>query len=450
MLSALETEGQGRGAPNLSLQTLINTHPFSRYQKVIFVICFAIVLLDGFDTAAAGFLAVSLQHEWGITKQALAPVLSAALIGLSIGSLFAGPIADKYGRKIVIGTSVCFFGLTCLLSAFVDNLDQLVILRLLTGLGLGAALPNVVTLMSEFCPDKSRSFITNTLFCGFPLGAAFGGFISAWMIPHWGWRSVLIAGGLFPVLLSIIVFTFMPESVRFMATAGRSSKKIAVILSKITSREVLESDFIVPDKVTNSISAGLSLIISRRYIVGTLMLWLSYFMGLSIFYSLINWMPILLRDIGIKAENASLISALFPLGGVGAIFFGWLMDRFNPNIVVATGYALTALLLYVIGHSSDTNIYLMLCVFAGGIMMNMSQVSLAALAAAFYPTQARVTGISWMLGIGRFGGVAGSFLIAELMRLNFNFVGILSSLSLAGLIAAIALIVKHLTSDMAH
>ncbi|MEB0284809.1 MFS transporter, partial [Sphingomonas sp. 10B4] len=85
----------------------------------------------------------------------------------------------------------------------------------LTGLGLGAALPNVVTLMSEYCPDKSRSFITNALFCGFPLGAALGGFISAWMIPHWGWRSVLVAGGLFPLLLSILIFSVLPESVKF-------------------------------------------------------------------------------------------------------------------------------------------------------------------------------------------------------------------------------------------
>lgn len=446
MLSKLETEGQGNTKAKLSVQSLINNHPFSTYQKVIFVICFAIVLLDGFDTAVAGFLAVSMQNEWGITKQALAPVLSAALIGLSIGSLLAGPVADKYGRKLIISISVCFFGATCLASAFVSSLDQLVILRLLTGLGLGAALPNVVTLMSEFCPDKSRSFVTNALFCGFPLGAALGGFISAWMIPNWGWRSVLMAGGLFPLILAILVFTVMPESVKFMVAAGKSSKKIAMILSKITSKEVLESDFLIADKTQGSIAAGLTLMISRPYIIGTLMLWLSYFMGLMIFYSLINWLPILLKDTGIKPENAALISALFPLGGVGAIFFGWLMDRFNANIVVATGYALTAILLYAIGHVSDSGIYLMLCVFAGGIMMNMSQVSLAALAAEFYPTQARVTGISWMLGIGRFGGVAGSFLIADLMRRNFDFVGILTSLSLAGLVAAGALIIKHLSS----
>ena len=446
MLSTLETEGQGNLKTSSPVQLLINAQPFSRYQKLIFAICFAIVLFDGFDTAVAGFLAVSLQNEWHISKQALAPVLTAALLGLSIGSLLAGPVADKYGRKIVIGISVSFFGITCMASALVSNLDQLVVLRLLTGLGLGAALPNVVTLMSEYCPDKSRSFITNALFCGFPLGAALGGFISAWMIPHWGWRSVLVAGGLFPLLLSILIFTILPESVKFLAAVGKSAQKIARILSKISAKEVQESDFLMADKTPHSVTAGLALMISRPYIVGTLMLWLTYFMGLMIFYSLINWLPILLKDTGIQAADASLISALFPLGGVGAIFFGWLMDRFNPNIVVATGYALTAVLLYLIGHVSDSNVYLMLCVFAGGIMMNMSQVSLAALAAAFYPTEARVTGISWMLGIGRFGGVAGSFLIAELMRRNVGFTGILSSLSLAGLLAAIALMIKHFSS----
>ena len=132
-------------------------------------------------------------------------------------------------------------------------------------------------------------------------------------------------------------------------------------------------------------------------------------------------MPILLKDAGLTPRSASLISALFPLGGVCAIFFGWLMDRFKANLIVAGGYAATATVIYIIGQSLGNLGLLISAVFLSGIFMNAAQASMGALAASFYPTQARVTGVAWMLGIGRFGGIAGSFFIAELTRRHFEF-----------------------------
>jgi AAHS family 4-hydroxybenzoate transporter-like MFS transporter len=184
-------------------------------------------------------------------------------------------------------------------------------------------------------------------------------------------------------------------------------------------------------------------ILSRAYLVGTLMLWLTYFMGLVVFYSLINWMPLLLKDAGLAPQQAGLVSALFPLGGVGAVLFGFLMDRFNPNLVVASGFVLTALSLFAIGQASGNLPLLMLLVLVAGVVMNTAQSSLPTLAASFYPTQGRATGVSWMMGFGRFGGIAGSFLVAELSRRQVGFDGIFAVLALAGLAAAGALLVKH-------
>src|SRR4029077_12108718 len=173
----------------------------SGVQRLIFAMCFMVVLLDGFDTAAIGFIAPSLIGEWNISKPALAPVLSAALFGLAFGALLAGPLSDRLGRRMLLISSVAVFGLACFSSAFSASLLQLTVLRFVTGLGLGAAMPNTVTLMSEYCPDGRRATLVNLMFCGFPLGAAFGGFLAAWMIPHFGWRSVLLFGGGAPILL---------------------------------------------------------------------------------------------------------------------------------------------------------------------------------------------------------------------------------------------------------
>ena len=149
----------------VNVQTVLNEHPFSRFQWVIFALCFTIVLLDGFDTAAIGYIAPSLISEWGISKPALAPVLSAALFGLAAGAVASGPLADRFGRKAVLLASVLVMGLACLVSGWSHSIEELTIWRFVTGVGLGAAMPNAVTLMSEYCPDARRSCCWCCWFC---------------------------------------------------------------------------------------------------------------------------------------------------------------------------------------------------------------------------------------------------------------------------------------------
>ena len=406
--------------------------------------CFVIVLLDGFDTAAIGFIAPSLTIEWNISKPALAPVLSAALFGLAFGALLAGPLSDRLGRRVLLIISVLIFGIACVSSAFSASLFQLTVLRFATGLGLGAAMPNAVTMMSEYCPDDWRATLTNLMFCGFPLGAAFGGFLAAWMIPQFGWRSVLLLGGSAPLLLSVLLLITLPESVRYMVAKGHPVEKIRAALSRIASSAAGAGSFFMTEQAPAAAGkGGIRVVLSRAYVIGSIMLWLAYFMGLVIFYASINWMPVLLKEAGLSPQHATLISALFPLGGVGAVLCGVLMDRFNPNRVIAACFALTAINVFGIGQAVGNLGWLVIIVFAAGVLMNTAQSSLPALAAAFYPTQGRGTGVAWMLGIGRFGGIAGSFLVAELTRRHFTFGGIFAVVAVAGVISCIALLVKQ-------
>jgi AAHS family 4-hydroxybenzoate transporter-like MFS transporter len=439
--------GRGPGTPAVDVQDFLNQHRFSAFQWSIFALCFLIVLLDGFDTAAIGFIAPSLLKEWGLSKAALAPVLSAALFGLAAGGLTAGPCADRFGRKTVLVAAVALFGAACTWSAFSGSLTELTILRFVTGLGLGAAMPNAVTLMSEYCPDQRRATLTNAMFCGFPLGAALGGFLAAWMIPQWGWRSVLLLGGLVPLALAVAMLARLPESVRYLVAKRLPAARIRAALQHISpsAREV--DAFTMAEEAagaaTDAGKTGVRVILSRPFIVGTVMIWLAYFMGLVIFYSLINWMPILFKEAGLDARTATLAASLFPLGGVGAVFLGVLMDRFNPNRVIALCFSLSAVSVYAIGLSAGSVGLLMAVVFVAGTLMNTAQSSLPALAAAFYPTRGRATGVAWMMGVGRFGGVAGSFLVAELARHQVGFQGIFAVVAVAGVFATLALLVKH-------
>ena len=428
---------------SVDVQSFLNEHPFSPFQWRIFAFCFCVVLMDGFDTAAIGYIAPSLVAEWGVERAALAPVLSAALFGLAFGALTAGPLADRFGRRKVLIGAVAIFGLACSASGFSGGLTELVVLRFATGLGLGAAMPNAITLVSEFCPDRRRATITNAMFCGFPLGAAFGGFLAAWMIPHFGWRSVLVLGGAMPLVLTVLLLAFLPESVRYMVAQRFTPDRIRAVLRRVSVEAVHATSFELQEPSPPQGSSGIGTIVSAPYRIGTSMLWIAYFMGLMIFYALINWMPTLLKDAGLAQSTAALVSALFPLGGFGAVLSGWLMDRFNANLVVAACFALTAAAIYAVGQSIGNLGLLMAVLLLGGTLMNTAQTSLPSLAAAFYPTQGRATGIAWMLGIGRFGGIAGSFLVGELSRRHLDFTSIFTIVAIPGVVAAVALLIKQ-------
>lgn len=435
---------QGQQQKQIDVESFLNDQPFSSFHWLVFALCVAVVMLDGFDTAAIGYIAPSLVSEWNVAKPDLAPVLSAALFGLAGGALCAGPLADRFGRKVVLIAAIAVMGASSLLAATAGNLTWLTIWRFLTGLGLGAAMPNAVTLMSEYCPLRIRALVTNAMFCGFPLGAAFGGFLAAWMIPQFGWRSVLGLGGVAPLALAAIALFALPESARYMVARGYPMERIRAVMRRMSSAASEAGSFVLSERGQSGAAAGksgLALIFSPRFIVGSLMLWIAYFMGLVIFYGLINWMPLLLKETGLSAQQATLISALFPLGGIGAIYFGWLMDRYNANLIIAFGYLLTAFFVYLVGQTGGA--LLVLAVFVAGVVMNTSQSSLPALAAAFYPTRGRASGVSWMLGIGRFGGIAGSFLVAELTRRQLSLSQIFLVIASPAIISAAALLIKQ-------
>ncbi|GAB2891169.1 aromatic acid/H+ symport family MFS transporter [Paraburkholderia jirisanensis] len=439
----------------VDVQRFIDEQRFGGFQWLIFAMCFTIVLLDGFDTAAIGFVAPSLLVEWQLGKAALAPVLSAALFGLACGALVSGPLSDRWGRRKVLVTSVVLFGVACVASASSASLGSLTVFRFATGIGLGAAMPNAVTLMSEFCPQRRRATIVNLMFCGFPLGAALGGFLAAWMIPQFGWRSVLLLGGVVPLLLGVVLLWRLPESVRFMVVKRQPADAVRAVLARISRGAHDAQAFVVGEAAPQGAAtgsgnssggkSGARLVLSRPYRLGSLMLWLTYFMGLVIFYGLVNWMPVLLRDAGLAARQAALVSALFPLGGAGAVLCGMLMDRFEANRVVALCYGLGALGVYAIGQALGNFGLLVVAIFVTGVLMNTAQASMPVLAATFYPTEGRGTGVAWMLGVGRFGGIAGSFLVAELARRQISLTGIFSVVAVAGAVACIALLIKQVS-----
>ncbi|MEE9103236.1 MFS transporter [Pseudomonas nitroreducens] len=435
-------------AGTLDVQSFINAQPLSLYQCRIVLLCFLIVFLDGLDTAAMGFIAPALTQEWGIDRASLGPVMSAALIGMVFGALGSGPLADRFGRKGVLVVAVFLFGLFSLLSAFSANLDQLLVLRLLTGIGLGAAMPNATTLLSEYTPERLKSLLVTSMFCGFNLGMASGGFVSAKLIPAYGWHSLLLLGGVLPLALAVVLLVWLPESARFLVVRNRGAERVKRVLAPIAPTEVVAArDFSVPEQKTVQSRNVFKVVFSGTYSAGTLLLWLTYFMGLVIVYLLTSWLPTLMRDAGASMEQAAFIGALFQLGGVlSSVAVGWAMDRFNPHKVIGLFYCLAGVFAYCVGQSLGTVTLLATLVLAAGMCVNGAQSAMPSLAARFYPTQGRATGVSWMLGIGRFGAILGAWIGATLLGLGWNFEQVLTALIVPAAIATAAVVIKGLVS----
>ncbi|WP_123334503.1 aromatic acid/H+ symport family MFS transporter [Erwinia sp. JUb26] len=428
----------------VNIQQAIDEAPVSRFHWVIIILGFLILAIDGFDTAAMGYIAPTLSSDWGIKRQDLGPVLSAALLGLSLGALVAGPASDRLGRKKVLVFSCLFFGLASLGTAYAQTLNTLTLWRFLTGLGLGAAMPNAITLVSEFAPKRCRSMAINTMYCGFPLGAAGGGAISSWLIPNYGWHSVLLAGAIAPLALTVLLILFLPESVKYLVHRGKDIVQIRRIAQRFIAGDLAQvTHFYLDEERTTSKKGSVAQLFSQPWLAGTLMLWTTYFMGLVIYYVLLSWMPTLMLGMGYPLAESAWLTSLFTFGGTaGILLAGWMMDRWEAHKVVMTGFALTMLFALALGFENNHIVLFGGLIFLMGITMNGAQSGLQTLAATFYPTHCRATGIAWMQGVGRFGGVAGTMMSAQLLSQQWQADSILMFLSVPALVAAAATLYK--------
>ncbi|CAN0626064.1 Gallate transporter [Burkholderia multivorans] len=386
----------------------IDRHRVSPFQAAIVALCFLIVAIDGFDTASIGFIAPVIRAEWGLSPAQLAPVFGAGLTGLMAGALVFGPFGDRFGRKRLLLACVLCFGVASAASAWSGGPHELIAWRFLTGLGLGGAMPNAITLTSEYCPSRRRSLLVTTMFCGFTIGSAVGGLAAAALIEHDGWRAVLLVGGIAPLLLVPVLAWRLPESVRYLVNAGKEPARIAAMLARIAPHDVpSHASFVAPRG--KAPASPLRRLFGADLLRGTLLLWLTFFMSLLVIYLLSSWLPTLLRTTGVTLHTAARVTAMFQIGGTaGAIALGWLMDRFDPHRVLACSYAAAGVFVAAIGACAASPWGAALVVFAAGFCVSGSQVGANALSAAFYPTECRTTGVSWANGIGRGGSVVGS------------------------------------------
>jgi len=392
------------------ISEIIDSAKISPYQILILTLCFLIVLLDGFDTAIIGYIAPALREEWGLLPAQLSPAFGAGLFGLLIGSLVFGPVADAIGRKRVLLVSILIFGGGTLASAYTHSIESLTLLRLITGIGLGGAMPTCITLSSEYSPARRRMIMVTLSWSGFTAGLALGGLLAGQIIPAFGWRGLLMFGGIAPLLLLPLLAWQMPESVRFMTASQKHADRLRHVVERITGKNWAGVTIVDDERPVQARSPISHLFIEGRA-VRTLLLWVAFFCSLFVFYQLTSWLPSILKDAGYDIVHASRIGAMVPLGGtLGAILMALLMDRVGPYRVLALSYLGAALVVGATGYLMGDVYTLATTVFLIGFGVAGAQNGLNLVSATIYPTAARVTGVSWAMASGRFGSIVGSML----------------------------------------
>src|ERR1700742_4800076 len=210
----------------IDVSALIEQRPVTGFQWRTLFVCVSVLFMDGYDTQAIGYVAPALVKDWHLDKAALAPVFALGLVGMMLGGLFFGPLADRFGRKRFIILCTAAFGVFSLLTAFAQTPGQLMALRLLTGIGLGGAMPNVVALAVEYFPKRRRASAVTMVFVGFTIGAAIGGFAIAGLLRSYGWPVLFIIGGIIPLILVPLILALLPESLAFLVLKGRPQAEI--------------------------------------------------------------------------------------------------------------------------------------------------------------------------------------------------------------------------------
>ena len=352
----------------LSIEQLLEGQPILSRQILIVCLCFAVAAFDGLDLAIMGFIAPALRGEWHLQPPQLGALFSAGLIGLAIGALTAGPAADRIGRKRVLILAVSVFGSMCVASAYARNPQDLWFLRLLTGLGLGAAAPNAITLTSEYTPARKRSSMVTTMFCGFNLGSALGGLVIVpLLLPHIGWRGIFIFIGLLPVILVPFLALLLPESLKYLATRVGDRPKMDAILRRVFPRFQGDSQAIVIASENKREASAVSGLFTERLRGCTFLLWPVFFMNLLVIYLISNWLPTVIKDSGFSTTMASVIVSSFQIGGMlGSFSIGYFMDRRRPESVILAVYLLGAVSTAAVGFASCSPALLAACSFVVG------------------------------------------------------------------------------------
>jgi AAHS family 4-hydroxybenzoate transporter-like MFS transporter len=432
----------------VDIAPLLDTGRWTAYQKLVTALSALAVIFDGFDIQILGFAVPSLMKEWGLGRPAFGPVLALGLAGMAVGSPLAGYWGDRIGRRPALIGCLIVFGLATLATSFVNSVVGLGILRFVTGLGTGGAIPNASALVAEFAPLRRRPLAVKLTIVCVPLGGMLGGLIAAQVLPTLGWRALYQIGGVAPLAFAALLWLSLPESPRFLVQNARNWPTLERLLKRMGRPVTKGSAFEDSGERRVADRAPIRALLGPNHVRDTAGLWVAFLSCLGSIYLIFGWLPALLSSQGVSVAAASGALAIYNLGGViGVVMWAALITSFGsrgPLLWGALAAAGSALLILLVPATAGGLSTLMLAAIAlNGLLANAVQTAMYALAAHVYPTAIRASGVAYAAAIGRVGGIFTSVFGATIIGMGagayWGFVAVSLLIACGGL----ALVGRH-------
>ncbi|AYO53952.1 3-(3-hydroxy-phenyl)propionate transporter MhpT [Acinetobacter wuhouensis] len=381
----------------------------TKVQKILTVfLCFWVAFFEGFDLQAPGIAAKGIAATFGLDQVQMGYVFSLGVFGMLFGAFFGGRIADYLGQKKVLMLSIAIFGVFMTLTAIASSVEILYAARFFTGLGLGAAMPTMISVVGDEATEENRGKLNSLMYCGLPVGAIFVAGLGI-LFKDISWHTLFLIGGITPLLL-----------IPFMAMILKDKRKEQVVA------------------VDEHVPAMTEILFKNNTYKQTLPLWVSFFFTLMVNYILISWLPNLLMEQGLEKQQAFMIMLIFQVGAViGTLGLGYLLDRlklWQMAVIIYTGLFIAVLILF-------TTKSIPLLIFAGligGIFSTGGQSILYGISPIFYTPAGKVTGVGSAISLGRLGAMTGPLLTGKILALGLGTTGILVASAPGIVLSAIA------------
>ncbi|MBU8828962.1 MFS transporter [Mycolicibacterium goodii] len=408
-------------AATLSVRDVVDRNPISWFQYRALALCFLCIVVDGLEVTVVSFLPKALKADWGVGTAQLAPAMTAGLIGLGVGALVGGPLGDRIGRRRVISWAVGCFTVTTLVTAASDGVLTFSVLRLLTGISLGASMPNVAALVSEIVPTNRRRSIVALVWSGFPTGAAIGAATMPLIVDAFDWQAAILVSGIVAGAVFVFIGLFLPESPMYLADTGRDTSQLVKFCNAVEPGSAGQQCRFARGTTAGAKSYPLGALLARNRRIGTLTLWVGYMAVMFAIYLTSTWLPYLFSEADFTAGSISALTTALQIGGaVGCAAIGFIQDRFGPHRTLVLASTLCAVAALTLATFPRATTVLAVLVFTLGMCTNAISTGYTAISTTFYPTAIRSTGTSWTAGMSRIGAVLGAGAGASLASVGIS------------------------------
>ncbi len=419
---------------------VIDDAKLNRFHIAITLLGFLFTIAEGVEMACLGFITTDIAKDWNISPKDLALAHTAVLVGILIGSLLAGVMTDKIGRRKSLLFMFTLATLGMGVSYYICNMTQLVVLRFITGFGAGGALPIAVALVAEYVPLKYRNMLVIVAYAGASFASVVAGFLGNYFISNYGWHGMFLLGFALALPILIWMYLWLPESVKYLVVKNKDLALAKDLLHKANKDIIISEEDVLFINEPAQTKSSMASLFSGGMVITTLLLWLAFICGQVIVFLMSIWLPTFLQNAGWEPDLSRQAVGHYYLGAfIGAIILGYLADRLGAAKVIIATFPIAAILYFLLGQTIDNvTIWWIIAPIAGAFAVG-GLMALAPFAASLYPTSIRGTGVGAALGIGRIGSIFTAPLGNILLVAGIGAVGFYNVAMIAPIVASISI-----------